>query len=355
MVNVMSRDSTHLNANEDTREAFIDLAYRLILGRPADTAGMVDYKSALAAGLAPVELLRTLLDSDEYQRKNAAYDFTTDPDIAPYLTPSVDRLSARLQACDEVGRSRYEKAWSEVFIERDDLIVDQRSYGEIHKERFWELVNAVSLLIRGKDAPRILEIGASEFSGIYRKLFPQIRLDILDRPYDANYIGFTEAVCRRIADCENFYAIDLADHRTLVPALEKLPQYDLILMTEVLEHLPIHPLDLLPALIQRLAPDGAMYLTTPNCFAYHKLLEIKSRSNPQPIYPRQDGNWDAHHHYREYAAKELFKLIDDAGGKVEAFYFSGCWNEDKEISDHLSRHPDERGNMVFVVMQNGES
>jgi hypothetical protein len=344
-----NRSDTNEDTREDNREAFIDLAYRLILGRPADEAGLADYKSALAAGLPPVELLRTLLDSDEYRRKHTAYDYTADPDIAPFLTPALEQLSARLQACDEVERSRYEKAWSEVFIDRDDLIVDQRSYGEIHKERFWELVNAVSLLTNGKDAPRILEIGASEVSGIYRKLFPQIRLDILDRPYDANYLGFTEAVCRRIAGCEDFYPIDLADHRALVPALEILPEYDLILMTEVLEHLPIHPMDVLPALIQRLTPDGAMYLTTPNCFAYHKLLEIKSRSNPQPIYPRQDDNWDAHHHYREYAAKEVFKFIDEAGGKVCAFYFSDCWKEEQEVADHLLRQPNERGNMVFVV------
>src|SRR5882757_7130198 len=109
MVKVMDRNSTHLNTEEDTREgsreAFIDLAYRLILGRSADAAGKADYKSALAAGLPPVELLRTLLDSDEYKQKNVAYDYTADPDIAPFLTSALDQLSAGLQACDEVERS----------------------------------------------------------------------------------------------------------------------------------------------------------------------------------------------------------------------------------------------------------
>jgi SAM-dependent methyltransferase len=344
----MNLESTHL----DPIEALIDLAYRLILERPADAAGMSHYKDILAAGLPPVELLHALLNSEEYEQKHAAHDYTADPDIAPYLTPALEQLAARLQACNEIELARYEKAWAEVFVEREELVVGQRSYGRIHKQRFWELVNAFSLLIdgfEGKDARRILEIGASEFSGVYRKLFPQIRLDILDRPYDPTYIGFTEAVCRRIAGCEAFHAVDLADYRMLVPALERLPQYDLILLAEVLEHLPIHPLDLLPSLIQRLTPTGAIYLTTPNCFAYHKLLQIKSRWNPQTVYPRQDGNWDAHHHYREYAAKELFKFITEAGGSVAAFYFSDCWNEGKEIADHLHQQPDERGNMVFVV------
>jgi hypothetical protein len=45
----------------------------------------------------------------------------------------------------------------------------------------------------------------------------------------------------------------------------------------------------------------------------------------------------------------LFQFIGDAGGVVAAFYFSDCWKEDEEIAEHLNRHPDERGNMVFVV------
>jgi hypothetical protein len=267
----MILDTTSLHSDE----AFIDLAYRLILQRSADAGGMSHYKDALAAGLPPAELLYALLNSEEYKQKVTAYDYAADADIAPYLTPTLKQLSARLEACREIELARYEGAWSEVFIEHEELVIDQRSYGNIHKQRFWELVNAFSLLIDGKDAPGILEIGASEFSGIYSKLFPHIRLDILDRPYDANYIGFTETVCRRIADFEAFHAVDLADYRMLVPALERLRQYDLILLTEVLEHLPIHPLDLLPSLIQRLTATGAVYLTTPNCFAYHKLRQIE--------------------------------------------------------------------------------
>ncbi len=341
----MAIDATH----SDTDEAFIDLAYRLILHRPADVDGMSYYKNALAGNLRPVELLRALLNSDEHLKKHAAYDYTVDPDIAPYLTPTLKQLSGKLQACSEIERTRYERAWREIFIGRDDLIVGQREYGPAHKERFWELVNAFSLLIKGIDRPRILEIGASEFSGLYRRLFPHIRLDILDRPYAPDYPGFTEEVCRRVTGCEAFYGFDLADHPSLVPALERLPRYDLILFTEVLEHLLIHPMDLLPALIQRLTPGGALYLTTPNCFAYDKLRQIESRSNPQMVYPRGADNWDAHYHYHEYAAKELFGFVTEAGGRVDGFYFSNCWNQEPELADHLRQHPDEGGNMVFVV------
>src|SRR5438105_4951205 len=199
----------------DPNEAFIDIAYRLILNREVDTSGMSHYKEALASGLHPVELLRALVNSDEYRQQRAAYDYTSDPEIAPFLTPALKELSTKLQACADIDRERYERAWKEIFVERDDLIIGQREYGSAHKRRFWELINAVSILIEGKAAPRILEIGASEFSGLYQRLFPYIKLDILDRPYQADYIGFTEAVCRQITPFEDFYAIDLTDHRQL--------------------------------------------------------------------------------------------------------------------------------------------
>ena len=200
-------------SRSDQSEAFIDLAYRLILQRPADAAGISHYKKAFAAGLPPVELLSTLLDSEEYRQKHSVYDYTKDPEILPYLTPTLQELSARLQACNEIELDRYETSFSKTFIEREQLVIGQREYGPVHKQRFWELVNAFALLIEGKGKPRVLEIGASEFSGIYKTLFPHIQLDIVDRPYADDYVGFTEAVCRRISGCETFYAVDLADYR----------------------------------------------------------------------------------------------------------------------------------------------
>src|SRR5437868_11543486 len=105
------------NPYSDANEAFIDLAYRLILNREVDAGGMLHYKQALAAGLHPVELLRALVDSDEYRRQYAAYDFTSDPDIAPFLTPKVNRLAARMQACAEFDRESYERGWNEIFVD----------------------------------------------------------------------------------------------------------------------------------------------------------------------------------------------------------------------------------------------
>ena len=98
----------------------------------------------------------------------------------------------------------------------------------------------------------------------------------------------------------------------------------LVVLTEVIEHLPIHPVDVLDACDPTAAAGGFLYLTTPNFFAQAHLEQLGRGENPCAVYPAGDGNWDAHHHYREYDAIELAGFIAAAGGRVEAFYFSRC-------------------------------
>ena len=216
---------------------------------------------------------------------------------------------------NEIEPASYERAWSEVFVEREDLVVGQREYGDIHKKRFWELVNAFALLIDGMAAPRILEIGASNSPAFTENYFPtsgwKSSIALMNRTTSV----LPKPSAAASPAVKPFMRSTSPTTASSFQRWKGCPAYDLILFAEVLEHLPIHPLDLLPSLIQRLTATGALYLTTPNCFAYHKLLQIESRWNPQTIYPRQDGNWDAHHHYREYAAKELFEFIAEAGGE----------------------------------------
>jgi hypothetical protein len=66
------------------------------------------------------------------------------------------------------------------------------------------------------------------------------------------------------------------------------------------------------------------------------------------VFPRQDANWDAHHHVREYTMSELIEAVGEAGGRVRALNFSSCWDE-PEHADHLAAHPDQRGNLVVVA------
>jgi SAM-dependent methyltransferase len=222
--------------------------------------------------------------------------------------------------------------------------VGQAEYGVTHRERFFELMNAVLVLARGRRAPRVLEFGPSEFSALYRRLVPDVELVIADRPVAPDYIGFTEPRCRDTLGCAGYIAVDLASAADMEAKLHRSGVFDLVVLAEVIEHLPIHPGDLLAHLRRLLAPTGALYVTTPNFFAQAHLELLAAGENPCAVYPAGAENWDAHHHYREYEAVELAGFIGAAGLRADAFCFSGCWDPPGTA---LPAH--RRGNLVFVA------
>ena len=252
-------------------------------------------------------------------------------------------LSLALSRAGRLARADYERYYNAILSPERELIIGQRDYLPQHKERFWELFNACALLLDGRAAPTLLEFGTSEFSAMYKQFFGDLTLHLSDRPAAADYIGFTEAVGYRVANCDRYVAVDL--ERLPVAADDPFAgvRYDLIVFAEVLEHLVVNPVDLLRALLELLTPDGFLYLTTPNVFRAENRDKWLRMENPQQVYPAADGNWDGHHHHREYGAVELLRFVGGAGGEVVAFYYSDCWDASVELA------PSERSNLVFLI------
>jgi hypothetical protein len=336
------------SCSESEAEALVDLVYSLLLKRSADPQGFVDYSHRLQQGeLTALGLMQELMGSEEYQQAQGEYDYLADASMRTYFSDEVLTLSAQLEACQQVSREDYETAWKLVFNSDRALIIGQKEYGRQHKQRFWELVNAMGLLLQIMPQPQVLEFGVSEFSGLYGKLFPHMQFNTSDRPTADDYIGFTEAVCKQLVGGDHL-PMDLTDTHALdLFAQQQKGRFDLILLTEVLEHLCIHPVDILRPLIEALSSQGLLYLSTPNFFALEKRQLIQRWQNPQEVYPAADGNWDFHHHHREYCLTEMLPFIEQAGGCLKAFYYSGCW--DQQPCDN----PAESANMVFLIGADG--
>lgn len=272
------------------------------------------------------------------------YDYRADPDMAPFLGPEVLALSERLARRGALERETYEHLYRERFETGRELVIGQTEYGPQHKERFWELFNACAILLEGRAAPCLLEVGTSELTALYRPLLPGLALHLADRPAEPGYIGFTREVSEHISGCSAYFAVDLEGGAPAVAASGlEAGAYDLVVFTEVIEHLDVNPVEMLGALLGLLKDDGFLYLTTPNFFRRENLEKIARLENPQEVFPAGDGNWDGHHHHREYAAKELLRFAVEAGGRVAAFYFSDCWDRDPSLPEH------ERANLVLVV------
>ena len=333
---------THSGMRHEDAVALVFAAYRFILGRGPDARGLESYVKALVQGRSPTWLLEALGASEEYRIRD-------DPVAARLArvglwSRSENALAVELQRCAALPRARYDALWTEIFESGRPLVVGQAEYGATHRERFFELMNAALVLTRGCPTPRLLEFGPSEFSAMYGRLIPDLELVVADRPVPPDYVGFTEARCRASLGCADYAAVDLASTVDMDAKLRTLGAFDLIVLAEVPEHLPVHPVDVLARVLRLLAPAGALYLTTPNFFAQAHIEQLARGENPCAVYPAGDGNWDAHHHYREYDAVELAAFVAAAGGCVGAFHFSGCWDAPGAT---LPAH--RRGNLVFVA------
>jgi SAM-dependent methyltransferase len=336
----------------DPRE-LIRWAYRGVLRREAGE----DEVEACLAKLTPdrggaVEILRALIESDEYRRlgEELPYSLQDDGRIARYRTPEVVELSRRLQQERPVSRAGFDAAWKERFEVELGEGPDQdlhREYGRDHAERFWEAANALAILVGDRTRPRVLEIGISVLTALYRRLFPSCELVTSERPLPDGLREFFRRQSQA-AGASAHFTNDLNDPGFLTDEQRRaMGTFDLVLLTEVLEHLTVHPVDVLRQVLQLLSPGGYLYLTTPNFFSRHHLNEIAERMNPQHVFPR-GGNAETAYHFRELCMSELLEFVGEAGGEVAGFYFSDCW-EDRELAAELERSPDQRSNLVLVA------
>jgi len=333
-------------AEAEDNEELVRLAYRHLLGREPDAGGLAVYRERLNRGeLRAGAFLRELVGSAEFRQGIDPESAT--PEFRHYLDNREATLERALRDCEVLSREDYDRHWRTVFQDEAKLVIGQREYAPQHRERFRELFNAVAVLLREHPRPRLLEFGVSEYSAFYRILFPELALEVSDRPMGDDYIGFNEATSLRVSGAESFRAIDLNRPRSLLDAsLDGLRgRYHVLVFAEVLEHLVVNPLELLEGLLSLLAPGGTLYLTTPSFYRRENLVRLGERLNPQPVYPPGEGNWDAHFHHREFCARELLGTIDEAGGRCRAFYYSDCW--DKDVTEELPEY--ERGNMVFAI------
>jgi SAM-dependent methyltransferase len=312
------------------------LAYRLAAGRWPRDGEEQDWRGHLATlKRDPETLVEALLHLHGLVLRSALAE------LEPYRALP---LSTELERAARLDRARFDQLYGALMAPGRELIIGQAEYLPAHRARFWETFNACDLFLTGRTAPRVLEFGTSELTALYKPLFPDLTLDLSDRPTPPGFVGFTEEAAKRISGCDAYYALDLENREPRAGgAGPPNGAYDLVLLAEVLEHLVVNPVELLRDLCALLKPDGVLYLTTPNFFRRENLEKIALRENPQPPYPPAGDNWDRHYHYREYAAPELLRFIREAGGDVIAFYFSACWDTDPDIP------PEERGNLVFAV------
>jgi len=91
--------------------------------------------------------------------------------------------------------------------------------------------------------------------------------------------------------------------------------FDLVLFTEVIEHLTIHPQKILAQIKAVLKPSGYLLITTPNVLRSQNLFSLIIRKNI--YFPlNQLKQLPYHRHNREYTQREIINLLQSTGFKI---------------------------------------
>jgi 2-polyprenyl-3-methyl-5-hydroxy-6-metoxy-1,4-benzoquinol methylase len=97
-------------------------------------------------------------------------------------------------------------------------------------------------------------------------------------------------------------------------------KYDIILFTEVLEHLNFHPVATLQKIRNMLSDDGILYISTPDASKWGRVTkyyaQISDIPNPSSGKPVIDD------HIYQYSVEEFINIVNDAGFKIQKLKFA---------------------------------
>ena len=189
-------------------------------------------------------------------------------------------------------------------------IIDESDnpYLHYHAKRFEEIV----LFVEAHFSPdaKILDVGNSPFAEILSKIFS----------CEVDEIGFAEDNSRSFGKQFRF---DLNDSSDYSKWRKDLGPYDIIIFTEVIEHLYTSPNQVLNFLSSLLNEKGKMIIQTPNASVFHKRIQLLFGKNPY-MQIREERNNPGH--FREYTKTELLKYAKTSGFKVNKAYYANYFD-----------------------------
>lgn len=218
------------------------------------------------------------------------------------------------------------------------------------------LITTLELLPDGNPETSILEMGC------YMQLTPALRDVKHYGQIRGCYFGTLGAVSRKQAlstDGREFSCdVDEFDaERDAYPYADNT--FDVVLCTELFEHLGYDPMHCLTEVNRILKPGGHLLLSTPNACSLRAVAAVLDQYHPGffPAFmrPNATGDVDPRHH-REYAPREIRMAFCDAGFEVVELLTAPYWSAPepqhewvKHMLEHYELDKDLRGECIFAL------
>jgi SAM-dependent methyltransferase len=105
--------------------------------------------------------------------------------------------------------------------------------------------------------------------------------------------------------------------------------FDVVVFTEVFEHLTLDPMHTLSEINRITKTDGWLVFSTPNCASTFSIIKILKGQNPYtfPIFTKEPSR---DRHNREYVSEEIKEVLKAAGYEIVIFKTKNIYNTNKK-------------------------
>lgn len=199
------------------------------------------------------------------------------------------------------NRADFERVYNEFVLGAGFFEIPE--YYEIERERYWRSLEI--LCDMGLDSKEtVVEFGGGQMSMLLAKMFGMdcTVADISEdyrEPVDAAGLGF------------------VVGNLTLdKPVPDATRKYDLVILLEVIEHIPTPPSVTYRRLATVLAPNGRIFITTPNVFRLRNTARMLLGRDYLDLYREAEPGVGLGHQH-EYSVPHMRWQFEHAGFKVE--------------------------------------
>jgi SAM-dependent methyltransferase len=178
-----------------------------------------------------------------------------------------------------------------------DEFFEGQDYYRHFKDRYWNTLKYIGECL-GPSQSRLLDVGSGQFAVLAKHLFG-VQAEVVDIDTRHTRVLSENAIPFRKADLSR---------DELDPELS----YDVVVLAEVIEHVPKPPYLVFEAIHRALSPGGFLIVTTPNLYRLRNLVRMATgrRIFDYFVVPEQDGPLG---HFLEYSQDQIEWHVRRAG------------------------------------------